>query len=80
VSGEFDLFFSDFKMRESQKEEFYKFLRDYGQDPANKKLGLGYLPLAKLDVSPEGNQQENISLLKNHSAIKKNQLFDKAIC
>lgn len=77
VSGEFDLFFSDFKMRESQREEFYEFLREQRQDPSDPSLGLGYLPLAKLRSSPGQNQQEDIQLLKNHSAVQKVELYDQ---
>lgn len=76
VSGEFDLFFSNFSMRKSQRDEFYEFLEYYGQDPQNPLLGIGYLPLAKLTATPGQDQKENIELLRKHSAVKKIELYD----
>lgn len=77
VSGEFDLFFSDFKMHDSLREKFYNFLRDHKQDPSDPSLGIGHLPLAKLDKSPGKDQKENIELLKKNSAVRKVELLEK---
>ena len=48
LTGEFDVFFGAHKLTDEQRNAFNSFLVKRGVDPADKKLGLGYLPLAKL--------------------------------
>lgn len=58
VSGEFDLFFGEYRWDQSTKDKFRQFLLEQGQDPENPELGVGYLPLARL-VPIEGWKQED---------------------
>ena len=51
MSGEFDIHFSKFHPDERTKKSFHDFLEDRGVDRSDPKQCLGYLCLAKLDLT-----------------------------
>ena len=81
ISGEFDAFFYDFKMPDVTKNQLDDLLIKCGQDPQNKHLALGYLPVAKFINTQKLSKLEiqnhiaehlylkNVSLYKNNSLI-----------
>ncbi|MBT3583500.1 MAG: hypothetical protein HN509_01230 [Halobacteriovoraceae bacterium] len=54
VTGEFDIFFSGLSMDSNFEKDFHNSLRENGYDPEDKKLALGFLPVAKF--CPKGEK------------------------
>lgn len=81
ITGEFDIFWGQYSLDKKGREDFYKFLRSKGQDPNNKRLALGYLPIAKfireLDLTnveykrllAQKTKIQEIRLLNNHDLV-----------
>lgn len=77
LTGEFDLFFGVHRLSSEKKNEFEKFLLRRGLDPSDKQLGLGYLPLAKLQRDNHLSNLDYKRLLSRYMRVQKIKLWHK---
>ena len=74
-SAEMDVFFYDFKISEKMRHQFHNFLLQHQQDPGDKKLALGYLPLARFMNENSLSQSKIRELLGEHLSFDKLSIY-----
>ncbi len=75
LTGEFDIFFGVHHLNSEKKEKFETFLKGRGLDPLDRRLGLGYLPLAKLQRDPKLSNLDYKKKLSHFMRIQRLKLL-----
>lgn len=70
ISGEFDAFFYHYQPEKKLIARFNNFLIQHGKDPKDKRLALGFLPVAKLINEPFLSHAEIHRLIGEHLCLK----------